>query len=253
MITDARRPPFCFQTQPALDLIRDHFEGAKRSTALAVYLVLTETANRIGGAEARTGFRESRATIAESVGVSVDTLDRYVSTFIKIGLLEVEREQMEGVNLPNRWILLDPKLRTGAGGSRTGAARGGRTGAAQESEEEQPGKEQRDRRTVADAWRANAPPLIEHRDTFFSSSAAKTAIRVACRTYPASAVAAAIANYATVIASDDYRWSYRWTLTDFLRRGLDRFVPEANPLENFRTRDATGGARDAALAAVDDI
>lgn len=60
-------------------------------------------------------------------------------------------------------------------------------------------------------------------------------------------VKAAIANYATVLASPDHRWTYRWTLGEFLTRGLERFLPEMDPLSNFRISD--GGENPAAVAA----
>ena len=34
----------------------------------------------------------------------------------------------------------------------------------------------------------------------------------------------AIENYALILKSDDYKWSYSWTLKDFLQRGLERFI-----------------------------
>lgn len=129
MITDDRRAPFCFQTHGALDAIRSHFEGPKRTTAIAIYVALTETANRNGGASVRENFRASRKEVAERAGVSVDTLDRYVGGFAEIGLLEVERERVGSVNLANRWSLREPD-RTGAPPSRTGAATPSRTDAA---------------------------------------------------------------------------------------------------------------------------
>lgn len=105
--SDHRRPPFCFQTHDALDIIRAHFTGATRSTALAVYMTFTEVANRRGGADARDGFRATRKTIASHAGVGVNTLDRYVRSFEELGLLEVVREKIGEVNLPNRWAIVD--------------------------------------------------------------------------------------------------------------------------------------------------
>lgn len=134
MISDDRRPPFCFQTHDALDAIRERYAGAKRTTALAIYLALTETANRYGGAAARENFRASRKEIGDRAGVSVDTLDRYVAEFVEVGILIVLRERVGAANLPNRWSLVTLE-RTGAPPSRTGAATDGvapsRTGAAQ--------------------------------------------------------------------------------------------------------------------------
>jgi len=130
VIHDARRAPFCFQTHAALDVIRERFVGAKRTTAIAVYVAMTETANRNGGSVARESFRASRKEIADRAGVSVDTLDRYAADLAEAGLIEVERERVGTVNLPNRWSLVEPPVRTGAPPSRTGAATPSRTDAA---------------------------------------------------------------------------------------------------------------------------
>lgn len=120
-VDEGRRPPFCFQTHDALDLIRRSFEPRSIATALAIYLCLTEAANRLGGVEARSGFVAARKEIARSAGVSLDTLDRYVSKLAEIGLIEVIRETVGSVNLPNRWSLRDtpPSRSSGVGGSRS--------------------------------------------------------------------------------------------------------------------------------------
>lgn len=107
-VTDHRSPPFCYQTLDALAAIRAYFTGAKLATALAVYVTFTEVANAKGGAAARGGFKATRKEIAKLAGVSVDTLDRYAATFEEIGVIEVEREKVGEVNLPNRWALTDP-------------------------------------------------------------------------------------------------------------------------------------------------
>lgn len=43
----------------------------------------------------------------------------------------------------------------------------------------------------------------------------------------------AITNYATVINDQKYWFTYRWSLWDFLIRGLDKFVDEIKPLDNY--------------------
>ena len=132
VVVDRRRTPFCFQTHAALDVIRAHYTGARRATALAIYLSFTEAANRHGGAAARGGFQAARKEVAESAGVSADTIDRYAGEFVDHGLLTIERRKAGSVNLPNIWILEEPKVTAGSGAppGRTGAARGSRTGAA---------------------------------------------------------------------------------------------------------------------------
>lgn len=112
-VGDARRPPFCYQTHAALDAIRAHYSGdkpyGKLPTALGLYCVLTEAANRAGGSEARSSFTALRKSIAEATGVSTDTLDLYVVELEKAGVLRVRRNKAGAVNLPNVWSLVEPE------------------------------------------------------------------------------------------------------------------------------------------------
>lgn len=93
---------------------------------------------------------------------------------------------------------------------------------------------------VFEAWKSSAPPLIRHRDSYFQSPDTSRAVAKAEAKYPVPDVVVAIFNYATVLGGAEYRWDYSWTMVDFLKRGLDRFVPEARPLENFRVRTESG-------------
>ena len=43
----------------------------------------------------------------------------------------------------------------------------------------------------------------------------------------------AIFNYATILSSTSHFWTYSWTIEDFLQRGLEKFLDEANPYDNF--------------------
>jgi len=51
----------------------------------------------------------------------------------------------------------------------------------------------------------------------------------------------AICNYAQVLSGDEYFWTHRWTLKEFLQRGVDRFVEEAQPLTNFLKEEKKDG------------
>jgi hypothetical protein len=100
-------------------------------------------------------------------------------------------------------------------------------------------------RLVTSVWARYAPPLIQHRAKFLESRGTKAAIERSFRVYEADVVAEAIANYAACLGGDEFVWSHSWTLPDFLKRGLDRFVPEARPLENFhRAGQQKFGRRD---------
>lgn len=242
-LQDRRRPAFCFQTHEALDLIREHFEGARLTTALAVYLGLTEAANRSGGAEARDGFRATRKEIAARVGLSVDTLDRYAREFEEIGLIEVERKTAGTVNLPNVWVLNDspaPPSRTGAA---TPAARvrplAGAVPLELRTEVQEELHTSADRRAaVKQAW-AEAPGMVRHRDSYFDDPI-NYRLDKATKKYGLDDVIAAIVAYADVLSSPAHFFTHRWTLGDFLQRGLDRFVPEADPRTTFLTKRDSG-------------
>lgn len=107
-------------------------------------------------------------------------------------------------------------------------------------------------RLVVDAWKSNAPPLIEHRDSLYEAAKTRTKIRAALKVYPAEAIAEAIRLHAVCLGDPAYRWTYRWTLPEFLARGLDRFVPEADPLSNFRDRQTRRPTSDD-LSDLDDL
>ncbi len=165
----------------------------------------------------------------------------------EVGLVETKRR---GLGLPNLYIVHDPEselesehqdLRHGNGDSADQETEDPRHPTRARSSPEvdvRPSHiaRQQNLLLVTSKWSQHAPPLIEHRDSYFADAKTKAAIERALRTYPVEAVVAAVENYATVLGGDEYRWDYRWTLVDFLKRGLDRFVPEANPLRNFRIR-----------------
>ncbi len=55
-------------------------------------------------------------------------------------------------------------------------------------------------------------------------------------TIPESEIFSAIQNYSKVVSSKEHFWDYKWTLKDFLKRGLERFMNEADPLNNFKIK-----------------
>ena len=50
--------------------------------------------------------------------------------------------------------------------------------------------------------------------------------------YPIAEIFQAFENYAMILNSPGYNWSYAWTMEDFLNRGLHKFVNEAQPFGN---------------------
>lgn len=69
------------------------------------------------------------------------------------------------------------------------------------------------------------------------------AIKKAVKDYGEDMVVEAIKNYATIVHGDEYWFSYRWTLTDFLSRGdgknIDRFCTDSDPFTSHRRESST--------------
>jgi len=52
--------------------------------------------------------------------------------------------------------------------------------------------------------------------------------------YTAIEICESIFNYVNILISDGHYWTYRWTIHDCLQRGLEKFMTEAEPYENFK-------------------
>ena len=62
----------------------------------------------------------------------------------------------------------------------------------------------------------------------------ESALKAKLKDYTEEEIAQAITNYAKVLDGTEYFFKYRWTLKDFLNRGLEKFLQAARPLDNFR-------------------
>jgi len=82
---------------------------------------------------------------------------------------------------------------------------------------------------VFEHW--NAQGIIVHRKL---SSKDQGAINGALKDFTREDILKAIVNYSQVLKSPDHFFKHRWTLRDFLQRGLRKFVDEADPFNNFR-------------------
>ena len=80
----------------------------------------------------------------------------------------------------------------------------------------------------------NSKEIIVHRKL---TDKMKTKIRVALENRTEEEIIRAIDNYATVLKSEEYYWTYEWIFEDFLVRGLSKFVDEAHPLTNFLSKN----------------
>lgn len=104
-IKQSRR--WCWQDKDILDLIRENFKGQRLTTALAVYLSLTELASNNSSDEFTAYFSQ----IAKLSGKSIPTIKSYSNEFIKIGILKKKNRKVDGkTNLSNEWSLLTPSV-----------------------------------------------------------------------------------------------------------------------------------------------
>lgn len=97
--------------------------------------------------------------------------------------------------------------------------------------------------SVRAAW-LEAPGMVLHRDAYFDKALGDL-IKSRVKKYGLDDVISAITSYAFVVGSSEHYWKHRWTLGDFLKRGLDKFVPEAQPEQVFKQEARTRGERKA--------
>jgi len=68
--------------------------------------------------------------------------------------------------------------------------------------------------------------IYKHKKNTFESQILKK--------YSLEEILTAITNYGIIVNGEEYYWSYKWTLGDFLKRGLDRFMDLDTAKENYR-------------------
>ena len=66
-------------------------------------------------------------------------------------------------------------------------------------------------------------------------------INGALKNYSVDEIKKAISNYSIILKSDDYFWTYQWTLEDFLQRGLEKFMDLEKAKNNYR-KSGNGGS-----------
>ena len=59
--------------------------------------------------------------------------------------------------------------------------------------------------------------------------------------YTPQELTTAIKNFSGILSSKEHQWSYKWSLDEFLRRGLDRFLDECKPWDREKISGPPGG------------
>lgn len=90
----------------------------------------------------------------------------------------------------------------------------------------------------------NSKKIIEHRQL---NDKTKRAINGAFKDYSQDEINQAINNYAFILRSESHYFSYKWSLKDFIERGLEKFMDLDTADQNYRnkkggdTDEPTGG------------
>ncbi len=82
--------------------------------------------------------------------------------------------------------------------------------------------------SIYDFW--NTQDIIEHRKL---TNKMKNKIKTTLKEYTEEEIKAAIKNYSEILNSDKYWFTYRWTIDEFLQRGLERFLHRDVAIQNF--------------------
>jgi hypothetical protein len=81
---------------------------------------------------------------------------------------------------------------------------------------------------VFEHW--NEKGIIQHRKL---NDKIKLAINTALNDYSVDEICQAIDNYAIILNNDQYYWSYKFTLNEFIEKGLDKFLDFDTAAKNF--------------------
>lgn len=85
--------------------------------------------------------------------------------------------------------------------------------------------------TLLNYW--NEKEIIKHRKR---NQAMESHINARLQEYSVDELKKAIDNYSLILNSDDYYWSHKWSLQDFMKpNNVIRFVDEADPFNNFKS------------------
>lgn len=86
---------------------------------------------------------------------------------------------------------------------------------------------------IFDYWNSHA--IIIHKAQSFKVTSLQTALKTTLKTYSCEEVCQAITNYADILHHpEEYYWSYKWTLEEFLHRGIEKFMNAEVARSNYR-------------------
>lgn len=85
--------------------------------------------------------------------------------------------------------------------------------------------------TIFEHWKNQN--IINHREL---TQKMKSAINARLKSYSVDELKQAISNYQEILNSDEYYWTHKWTIQDFMKPdNVVRFLDESNPKQNFKS------------------
>jgi len=88
---------------------------------------------------------------------------------------------------------------------------------------------------VFDLW--NSQEIIQHKKL---TGEIKRAIEIRLKDFSVDEICQAVKNYAEIIKGEQYYFKYKWTLKNFLKRGLDQFMDLEVAKQNYKIDDTAG-------------
>jgi hypothetical protein len=82
---------------------------------------------------------------------------------------------------------------------------------------------------------------------------ARSVIVRTLRSYSVEEVKSAISNYAEIVHGEEYFFNYKWTLKDFIKRGMDKFMDLEIAKSNFRKEERVTAVQHRRLSTEDEI
>ena len=100
--------PFAYQVKATIRILREHFDDSPKmlTSALAIYLVLTELASNAAKNKPTEIFTVTHGVIALYAGLSRRTVIELLTVFESIGIISVERRSDGKLKLSNHYTLL---------------------------------------------------------------------------------------------------------------------------------------------------
>jgi hypothetical protein len=99
-------------------------------------------------------------------------------------------------------------------------------------------KKQIDEKELFDLW--NSLGIVKHRKLTGDMT---RAIKATSRDFSAAEISQAMRNYAQIVNDEQCYFDYRWTMKDFLKRGLEKFLDLEVALKNYRKGGESGKHR----------